>query len=46
MGSDELPACLPSLQKTANCNANYYYYYIHLTGLFFQDNLGKPSPEK
>jgi len=23
----------------------YYYYYIHLTA-FFQDNLGKPAPER
>jgi len=23
----------------------YYYYYIRLTA-FFQDNLGKPAPEK
>jgi len=23
----------------------YYYYYIHLMA-FFQDNLGKPAPEK
>jgi len=24
---------------------NYYYYYIHLTA-FFEDNLGKPAPER
>ena len=23
----------------------YYYYHIHLTA-FFQDNLGKPAPER
>jgi len=22
----------------------YYYYYIRLTAVFFQDNLGKPTP--
>ena len=27
------------------CYYYYYYYYIHLTA-FFQDNLGKPAPER
>jgi len=35
----------------SGCNSStyyyyyYYYYYIHLTA-FFQDNLGKPAPER
>ena len=29
----------------ATCELEYYYYYIRLTA-FFQDNLGKPAPER
>jgi len=31
--------------KYTNYYYYYYYYYICLT-VFFQDNLGKPSPER
>jgi len=30
---------------TVDDDDNDYYYYIHLTA-FFQDNLGKPAPER
>jgi len=32
-------------QNPHGCPVYYYYYYIHLTA-FFQDNLGKPAPER
>jgi len=37
--------CMFVVVYTVDDDDNDYYYYIHLTA-FFQDNLGKPAPER